>query len=82
MRLDKFLALSRLIKRRTLAQQACAAGKVLLNGRPAKPGHTVEKGDVIEIRLGSKELRVRVVQVPEGNVAKDAAKALYSLLSS
>ena len=82
MRLDKFLALSRLIKRRTLAQQACAAGKVLLNDRPAKSGHSVEAGDVVTIRLGGKEIKVRIEQIPSGNVNKEAARGLYSLISS
>ncbi len=79
MRLDKYLKVSRLIKRRTVANEACDAGKVLVNGKPARASYDVKVGDVIEITLGARQLRARVVTVQE-TVAKNDAAMLYEVL--
>ena len=76
MRLDKYLKVSRLIKRRTVANEACDGGHVTLNGRPAKASYDVKVGDVLAITLGQRTLKVEVVAV-EDNVKKDAAAAMY-----
>ena len=65
MRLDKYLKVSRLIKRRTVANEACDAGRVSINGKPAKAGADVKVGDVIEIRFGTREVKVEVTSVQE-----------------
>lgn len=65
MRLDKFLKVSRLIKRRTVANEACDAGRVLINDRPAKASAQVKAGDVLEIQFGSKAVKVEVLNVQE-----------------
>lgn len=79
MRLDKFLKVSRLIKRRTVANEACDAGRVSVNGKPAKASVTVKCGDVIDIGFGNKEVKVEVLNVLE-TVRKDDAKELYRYL--
>ena len=79
MRLDKFLKVSRLIKRRTVANEACDAGRVLVNGKPAKASLSVKTGDVIEIQFGMKSVKVEVLDVAE-TVKKDDAKDLYRYL--
>lgn len=79
MRLDKFLKVSRLIKRRTVANEACDAGRVLVNQKPAKASVAVKTGDVIEIQFGAKAVRVEVLDVQE-TVKKDEAKELYRYL--
>lgn len=76
MRLDKYLKVSRLIKRRTVANEACDAGRVSVNGRVVKAGYEVKEGDRIEIALGSRTLAVKVLQVAE-TVRKDDASAMY-----
>jgi ribosomal 50S subunit-recycling heat shock protein len=76
MRLDKFLKVSRLIKRRTIANEACDAGRVTINGKPAKASATVKVGDVIEIGFGGKAVKVEVLDVQE-TTRKDDAKELY-----
>ena len=76
MRLDKWLKVSRLIKRRTVAQEACDAGRVSVNGRTAKPSAEVRPGDTVEISFGSKTLRAEVLTVQE-SVKKDDAAAMY-----
>lgn len=81
MRLDKYLKVSRLIKRRTVANEACDAGRVSLNGRPAKAGTEVKPGDVLEIQFGSSLVRVRVLSTQE-NARKNEADSLYELLKS
>lgn len=75
MRLDKFLKVSRLIKRRTVANEACDAEKVLVNGKAARASYEVKVGDIIEILIG-KPLKVRVLDVREFT-KKDEAAALY-----
>ena len=79
MRLDKFLKVSRLIKRRTVANEACYAGRVLVNDRPAKASAQVKAGDVLEIQFGSKSVRVEVLNVQE-TVEKEEAQELYRYL--
>ena len=79
MRLDKFLKVSRLIKRRTVANEACDAGRVLVNDRPAKASAQVKAGDVLEIQFGSKSVRVELLNVQE-TVKKEEAQELYRYL--
>ena len=79
MRLDKFLKVSRLIKRRTVANEACDAGRVLVNGRPAKASLNVKTGDILEIQFGTNSVKVEVLDVQE-TVRKDDAKELYRYL--
>ena len=79
MRLDKFLKVSRLIKRRTVANEACDAGRVLINDKPAKASAQVKAGDILEIRFGSKNVRVEVLDVQE-TVKKEAAAELFQYL--
>ena len=76
MRLDKYLKVSRLIKRRTIANEACDAGRVLINDKVAKASVNVKVGDVIEIQFGNKSLKVEVLNVQD-NVKKDDAKEMY-----
>ncbi len=76
MRLDKYLKVSRLIKRRTVANEACDNGRISVNGKVVKASYEVKVGDKIEIALGSRTLAVEVVQVAE-NVRKDDASAMY-----
>lgn len=79
MRLDKFLKVSRLIKRRTVANEACDAGRVMINDKPAKASANVKEGDIIEIGFGNKSVKVEVLDVQE-TVRKDEAKELYRYL--
>lgn len=79
MRLDKFLKVSRLIKRRTVANEACDAGRVFVNDKPAKASAQVKTGDIIEIQFGAKAVKVEVLDVQE-TVKKDDAKELYRYL--
>lgn len=79
MRLDKFLKVSRLIKRRTIANEACDAGRVLVNDKPAKASLNVKAGDTIEIQFGTRSVRAEVLDVQE-TVRKDDAKELYRYL--
>lgn len=79
MRLDKFLKVSRLIKRRTVANEACDAGRVMVNGRPAKASVNVKEGDIIEIQFGTKSVKVKALSVQE-TVRKEAAQEMYQYL--
>ena len=79
MRLDKFLKVSRLIKRRTVATEACDAGRVTLNGKVARASAEVKPGDIIEIAFGNRETRVEVLAVQE-TVRKDDAADLFRYL--
>ena len=79
MRLDKFLKVSRLIKRRTVANEACDAGRVLVNDKTAKASLNGKEGDVIEIQFGTRAVKVEVLDVQE-TVKKDEAKELYRYL--
>lgn len=76
MRLDKYLKVSRLIKRRTVANEACDAGRVIINDKPAKASYDVKVGDVIEIQFGIKSVKVKVTDVKE-TVRKDDAQDMY-----
>ncbi|MCL1964589.1 MAG: RNA-binding S4 domain-containing protein [Firmicutes bacterium] len=80
MRLDKFLKVSRIIKRRTVANDACAGGKVAVNGKAAKPGAEVKPGDVIEIRFGERLSRYEILSVSE-HAAKAEAADMYRALA-
>ena len=80
MRLDKFLKVSRIIKRRTVANDACDASHVTVNGKVAKASYDVKIGDVIEVGFGQRVLRVRVIDVRE-TVRKDAAAELFEVLN-
>ncbi len=77
MRLDKYLKVSRLIKRRTVANEACDAGKVLVNGKAARASYDVKQGDVLEITLGARSVKVKVTEVKEV-VRKEDAAAMYT----
>ncbi len=79
MRLDKYLKISRLIRRRTVANEACDGGRVLLNGRPAKASAQVKEGDVIEIAFGSRNVKAEVLDVRE-NVRKEEAENMFRYL--
>ncbi len=79
MRLDKYLKVSRLIKRRTVANEACDAGRVLVNDKPAKASVNVKAGDVIEIQFGTRSVKVEVVNVQE-TVRKEEAQEMYKYL--
>lgn len=76
MRLDKYLKVSRLIKRRTVANEACDAGKILVNDKAARASYDVKPGDLIEIQMGQKSLKVRVEQVSEVVRKEDAARTV------
>jgi ribosomal 50S subunit-recycling heat shock protein len=79
MRLDKFLKVSRIIKRRTVANDACSGGRVSLNGHVAKPGTEVKENDVLEIRFGNRVGRYRIVDIRE-TVRKESATEMYEVL--
>ena len=81
MRLDKYLKVSRIIKRRTVAIEACDAEHVTVNGRPAKASYDVKQGDVIEISFGQRTLKVKVLDVKE-YTAKADASSLYEVLNN
>ena len=80
MRLDKYLKNSRIIKRRTVAKEACEQGRVEVNGKTAKPGLELKTGDVIRVTFGSNVLTVRVLAMPE-TVRKDDADSLYEVIN-
>jgi ribosomal 50S subunit-recycling heat shock protein len=79
MRLDKFLKVSRIIKRRTLAKEVCDGGRVKINGNVAKAGSTVKVGDILEIGFGERVRRYEILMIEE-NVRADAAKEMYKEL--
>ena len=79
MRLDKYLKVSRIIKRRTVANEACDAGRVLVNNKPAKASYAVKVGDVIEITFGNRPVKVRVLAVEEPK-GKDVARELFEVI--
>lgn len=79
MRLDKYLKVSRLIKRRTVANEACDAEKIIVNGKPARASYDVKVGDEIVINMGKTPLKVKVAKVVEV-VGKDGATELYTVL--
>ncbi len=79
MRIDKFLKVSRILKRRTLAQEACDGGKVSVNGARVKPAHQIKAGDIVELSYTSGAVRFRILEVKE-TVKKDEASSLYEIL--
>jgi ribosomal 50S subunit-recycling heat shock protein len=79
MRIDKFLKDSRIIKRRTIAKEACDEGKVSINGKIAKAGDEVKSGDIIEVRFGNKNLKIEVVNTKE-NASKSEAAEMYKIV--
>ena len=79
MRLDKYLKVSRLIKRRTVANEACDAEKIVVNGKVARASYDVKVGDILEITFGARTLRIRVLEVRD-SVGKDAASSLYEVV--
>ena len=79
MRLDKYLKVTRLIKRRTSANEACDAGRISVNGKVARASYEVKEGDVIEMNLGAKPLKVRVLSVSE-YATKDTAAQNYTVI--
>lgn len=81
MRLDKWLKISRLIKRRTVANEACDSGRVSVNGRIVKAGYEVKPGDVLELKFGARTVRIEVLTVAE-NVGKADAAGLYRELGN
>ncbi|MBX9722351.1 MAG: RNA-binding S4 domain-containing protein [Candidatus Obscuribacterales bacterium] len=80
MRIDKWLKVSRIIKRRTVAQMACDQGRVFVNDRPIKPAHDVKVGEKLHIEFGPRALTVEVLIVPTGAVAAQNASTLYNVL--
>jgi len=79
MRIDKFLKVSRLIKRRTVANEACEGSKIYVNGKPVKPSYQVNQDDILEIRFQGSTVKVKVLNVLE-NVRKADASALYEII--
>jgi len=80
MRLDKFLKVSRIIKRRSVAAEAADGGRVSVNGKPAKPSHTLKTGDTVEVSFGSGKLKFKVLALTE-HIKKDNADTMYEILS-
>lgn len=81
MRLDKYLKVSRIIKRRTVANEACNGGRVSINGKPAKPGAEVKPGDILEMRFGERVSRYEVLSLQE-HVRKEEAADMFRVLPS
>ncbi|MBO7364171.1 MAG: RNA-binding S4 domain-containing protein [Lachnospiraceae bacterium] len=79
MRLDKFLKVSRLIKRRTVANEACDAGRVSVNGKPAKASQEVKVGDLLEIALGNRTVRAEITDIQETTKKEDAKELVRYL---
>ncbi len=79
MRLDKFLKVSRIIKRRTVANEACDAGRVIVNGKAARASYDIKVGDVIEISFGAREFKAEVLTVAE-TVKKEDALSMYKII--
>lgn len=80
MRLDKYLKVSRIMKRRTVANDACDAGRVLVNGKAARASYEVKPGDVLELQLGARNVRAEIVSVNE-YARKENAEEMYRVLS-
>ena len=79
MRVDKFLKNSRLIKRRTIAKEACDQDRIFINGKPAKPGSEVKVGDVILVQFGNAQIKARVLMLSEHST-KEAAAGMYEII--
>jgi ribosomal 50S subunit-recycling heat shock protein len=80
MRLDKFLKVSRLIKRRTVANEVSDMGRVLINGNPAKPAKKIKQNDIITIEYANRTVQAKVLKVPTGNVSIQQSSELYELI--
>lgn len=80
MRLDKYLKVSRIIKRRTMANEACTVGRVSVNGKPSKPSHDLKEGDILELQLGNRSIKAQVISLEE-HVRKEAASEMYKIIS-
>lgn len=80
MRLDKYLKVARIIKRRAIANEACSNSRVTINGKNAKPSKEVKEGDIISIRFGNNLYTIKVTLVPQGNVPKDQITNLYQII--
>ena len=81
MRLDKFLQVSRIVKRRTVANAVCSSGKILVNGQEAKAGKELAVGDVLTVTFSADSEQVlEIVEIPSGNVSRDKAPTLYHVL--
>ena len=80
MRIDKFLKVSRILKRRTVAREACDGGKVIVNGKDAKPSHRIKVGDTVEIDYAMEVLKFKILEVKE-TVKKDEAASLYEIIT-
>ncbi len=81
MRLDKFLKVSRLIKRRTVANEVSDMGRVLINGNPAKPAKQIKENDIITIEYANRTVKAKILKVPTTNVSIQEAPSLYELIS-
>ncbi|MGL5353497.1 MAG: RNA-binding S4 domain-containing protein [Clostridium sp.] len=79
MRLDKYLKVSRIIKRRTVAKEACESGRVSINEKVAKPSTVIKEGDIIEIAFANRSLKARIINITE-HVRKENAKEMYEIL--
>lgn len=79
MRLDKYLKVSRIIKRRTVAKEACESGRVTINEKLAKPSTEVKEEDIIEIKFANKALKARIINIT-AHVTKESAKMMYEIL--
>ncbi len=80
MRIDKFLKVSRILKRRTVAQEAADAGKIFVNGKQVKPAYRVKAGDIVELRFQTGVLKFRILELKE-TVKKDEASTLYEVIA-
>ncbi len=80
MRIDKFLKVSRILKRRTVAQEAADAGKILVNGKAVKPAYRLKVGDIVELQYAAGSMKFRVLQLKE-TVKKDEASSLYEVIA-
>lgn len=82
MRLDKFLKVSRLIKRRTVANEVSDMGRVLVNGNPAKPAKQLKEGDIITIEYANRNICAKVLKIPTGNVSVQEAPTLFEIIEN
>lgn len=80
MRLDKFLKVSRIIKRRTVANEVSDLGRVFVNGNPAKPSKQLKEGDIIKIESPNRVITAKVLKIPQGNVSVQESSSLYELI--
>lgn len=81
MRLDKYLKVARIIKRRTVANEACSNERVSVNGKEAKPSKEVKVGDIVSVGFGDKKFTFKVLEVPAGNVSKNSSNMLYEIIN-